>query len=438
MIERMKRFADTGNAVRFFLSFILAFALWAWVTNERDPEQTYRASQVPVSAFGLPENLELVGVVPAVDVTLQGPQSVIQTIDAASLTAEIDLEDVDSPGSYGRDVQVNVPDGIRKVTTDPKTVSIELDTVVSKTFQLEVLPPADVPRNLAVTNTNVEPGEVVVTGVQSNVDRVARVLAPVDLDEQTESFSQIVEPIAVDSNNEPVETVDVEPGNVRIRVEVEVRGKEVPVFVQCECDDAAEGYVVVGQPQANPANVIIDGPPELLDQVPFIYTTPISTSGFDRTTVVDNVPLDIASLPDGVSVDPMLVDVSIRVEQTTFTRTLENLPIEVLGTDTNTRVVVNPATINIEISGPREQLEQLEARDVAVVVDVSGLEIGAHQVRPRVVLPPEMTYNEQLPQVVVAIIDTTPTPGPTVAPTATATANPTATTEPAPTQTPEP
>jgi len=436
MIERMKRFADTGNAVRFFLSFILAFALWAWVTNERDPEQTYRASQVPVSAVGLPESLELVGAVPAVDVTLQGPSSVIQTIDAASLTAEIDLQGVDSPGSYEREVHVNVPDGIRKVTAEPETLSIELDTVVSKTFQLEVLPPADVPRNLAVTNTIVEPGEVVVTGIQSNVDRVARVLAPVDLIEQTESFSQLVEPIAVDLNNEPVETVEIEPGNVRVRVEIEVRGKEVPVFVQCECDDAAEGYVVVGQPQANPANVIIDGPPELLDQVPFIYTTPISTSGFDRTTVVDNVPLDIESLPDGVSVDPMLVDVSVRVEQTTFTRTLENLPIEVLGTDTNTRVVVNPATINIEISGPREQLEQLEARDVAVVVDVSGLEVGAHQVRPRVVLPPAMTYNEQLPQVVIAIIDTTPTPVPT--PTATATASPTATSEPVPTQAPNP
>ncbi|MGH9175733.1 MAG: hypothetical protein ACRD1H_15315, partial [Vicinamibacterales bacterium] len=61
MIERLRRFADTGNAVRFFLSFVLAFALWAWVTNERDPEQTYRASQVLVSAVGIPDGLELVG-----------------------------------------------------------------------------------------------------------------------------------------------------------------------------------------------------------------------------------------------------------------------------------------------------------------------------------------------------------------------------------------
>jgi YbbR domain-containing protein len=416
MIDRLRRFADTGNAVRFFLSFVIAFALWAWVTNERDPEQSYRASNLPVSVVGIPDHLELVGEVPDVNVTLQGPRSVIQTIDAASLTAEISLAGVDGPGEYSREVKVNVPDDIRKVTTEPETITVELDTVVSETFAVEVLPPADVPRNLAVTRTVADPAEVVVTGVQRDIDRVARVLAPIDLGEQSASFTQIVEPIAFDNENQRIETVEFEPSRVRVNVDVIVTGKEVPVFVQCDCASAAEGFVVLGQPQANPANVIIDGPPELLDQVPFIYTTPINTSGMDRTAILDNVPLDIESLPDGVTVDPTVVDVSIRIEQTTSTRMIENVPIQVLGVESDTRVVVNPATLSIEIIGPLDELEQLEERDIAIVVDVTGLPVGAHQVRPRVVLPPGMTYNEALPQVVVAIIDTTPTPAPTVRP----------------------
>lgn len=429
MIERFKRFADTGNAVRFFLSFILAFALWAWVTNERDPEQSFHASQVPVSAVGIPDDLELVGSIPAVDATLQGPQSVTQTLDAASLSAEINLEDVDGPGSYERRVHVNAPDGIRKVTTEPVTVTVELDTVITKSFAVETLPPADIPRSLTVTNITAEPQEVVVTGVRSNVDRVAKVLAPVNIAQQTESFSDLVSLVAVDENNIEVENVEIDPGNVRVRVDLELRGKEVPVFVQCNCDDVAEGYVVIGQPQANPANVIIDGDPALLEQVPYIYTTPVNTSGFDRTTVVNDVPLDVESLPEGVTVDPLFVDVSVRVEQTVFTQTLENVPIDVLGAPDNTRVVVNPATLNVEVSGPREQLDQLDPRDVAIVVDVTGLDIGAHQVRPQVVLPPALSYSEELPQVVVAIIDTSQPP---------VTTRPTPTSEPAPTPTPNP
>jgi len=424
MIDRLRRFADTGNAVRFFLSFVLAFALWAWVTNERDPEQSYRANFVPVSVVGLPDHLELVGEVPDVGVTLLGPRSVIQTIDAASLTAEINLEGVTDPGEYSREVKVRAPDGIRKVTADPDVITVELDTVVSETFAVEVLPPSDVPRNLAVTSTDIDPSEVIVTGVQRDVDQVARVLVPIDVGNQVSSFSQLVEPLAFDSQNQQINTVDIEPSRVRVNVEVIITGKEVPVFVQCECNSAAEGYVVLGQPQANPANVIIDGPQELLDQVPFIYTTVVNTAGLDRTTILDNVPLDIESLPDGITVDPTVVDVSVRVEQTTSSRLIENVPIQTLGAEANTRVVVNPATLSIEVSGTLDQLDQLEDRDISIVVDVTGLEVGAHQVRPRVVLPPGMTYNEALPQVVVAIIDTTPTP--------------TATQRPAPSPTPEP
>lgn len=430
MIERLRRFAGTGNAVRFFLSFILAFALWAWVTNERDPEQSYRASQVPVSAAGVPEGLELVGALPAVDVTLQGPRSVIQTIDAASLSAEVDLDDVDGPGQYKREIHVNAPDGIREIATEPTTITVELDTVVSRTFPVETLPPAAIPRSLTVTNITADPQEVVVTGVQSNVDRVARVLAPINIEDQTAPFSDLVSLVATDVNNVEVENVDIQPGSVRVRVDLEVRGKEVPVFVQCNCDAVAEGYVVIGQPQANPANVIIDGDPALLDQVPYIYTTSVDTSGFDRTTVVQDVPLDVASLPDGVTVDPVSVDVSVRVEQTAFTRTLENVPIDVLGAPQNTRVVINPPTLTVEISGPQEQLDQLQQRDVAIVVDLTGLNVGANQVRPRLLLPPGVTYTDELPQVVVAIIDASQPPAPT--------ARPTTTTAPAPPPTPAP
>jgi YbbR domain-containing protein len=225
--------------------------------------------------------------------------------------------------------------------------------------------------------------------------------------------------VATDENNVEVENVEIDPGSVRVRVDLEVRGKEVPVFVQCSCDNVAEGHIVVGQPQANPANVIIDGDQALLDQVPYIYTTPVDTSGLDETTVLQDVPLDLQSLPEGVTVDPTTVDVSIRIEQTLFTQTVENVPIEVIGAPENTRVVVNPATLNVEVSGPRSQLDQLQERDVAIVVDVTGLEVGAHQVRPKVVLPAGLTYTEELPQVVVAIIDTSQPPLPTARPTPT-------------------
>lgn len=428
MTSNIRRFLDTGNAVRFLLSFVAAFALWAWVTADRDPEQTYRANQIPVVVDNTPPGLELVGLPGAVDLTLQGPRSVIQTIDAGSIRAYIDLSSANDPGPYERRVRIDAPSGIRRITVQPETVTVELDTVVSKAFAIDVLEPEDVPRSVAITGASVSPANVVVTGVQQNVDRVARVILPVELRGQTESFTVEARPLAVDTNNVEVPSVEVQPNRVTVNVTLEVRGKEIPVFVRCECV-ALDGYEVIGQPVASPATVLVDGPRDALAQVQYIYTTPIDTSGLSEPSLLTDIPLDTSTIPEGVTVERLLVDVSVRVEQSLFSQVFEDVPIAILGATPDLDVSVSPQTVTVEIEGPREDIAALTPTDVAVVVDITGLDIGVHQLRPRVILPPRTRYSEPPPQVVVTIerIPPTPTPQPTATPTPTPTPSPTAT-----------
>lgn len=430
MIERLRRFADTGNAVRLLLSFICAFALWAWVTIDRDPEQTYRASQIPVVAENTPPDLELVGVLTPVDLTLQGPQSVIQTIDAGSIRAYLDLSGIDAPGTYERRVRIDAPGGVRRTTVQPETIIVELDTVVSKTFEVSIIAPEDVPRNLSLTGVSANPATVTVTGVQQNVDRVDRVILPFDLRGQTDSFTTEARPLAVDANNTEVPNVEVRPNRMSITVSLEVRGKEIPVFVRCECS-AQDGYEVVGQPLATPAVVLVDGPRDALAQVQYIYTTPINTSELSEPTVLNDVPLDTSTLPAGVQVERLLVDVSVRVEQSLFREDFVDVEVGVLNAPDDVEVTISPSTVSVTIEGPREDVAALVTQDVAVVVDLAGLDEGTHQLRPRVILPPRMRYIEPPPQVVVTITRIPPTPTPTRTPT------PTPTPTPAPTSTPE-
>src|SRR5262245_50400152 len=104
MISRIESAFTTANVVRYLLSFVLAFTLWAWVTAQRDPEQTYQANQLAITATNLADSLNLVGSLPTVDVRLEGPQSVIETIDTGSIQATIDMTGADAPGVYERDV----------------------------------------------------------------------------------------------------------------------------------------------------------------------------------------------------------------------------------------------------------------------------------------------------------------------------------------------
>lgn len=430
MIERLRRFADTGNAVRFLLSFVLAFALWAWVTIDNDPEQTYSASQVPIATQNLTSSLELVGTLPSVNVRLQGPRSVIQRIDAGAVVVTIDLADITAPGVYERTVNVSVPEGIRKVRTDPPKVSIELGSVVTRTLPVELLAPDEVARNLTVTAMDVEPRQVTVTGVQQSVDQVARIVVPVQVADQIDSFTFEATPEVIDANGAVVSRVDVEPSRVTVRVTLEVRGKVIPVFVDYD-RTTAEGYDVVGDPFATPNTVLIDGPRELLDEVTFMYTTQVRINDLTAPKVLTGVPLDTSMLPDGVTVEPELVDVSVRIEQTDAQMTFEGVEVEVLHAAEGDVVVVSPATIDVTITGPREDIAALTAADIAAVIDVEDLEAGSHQLRPLIVLPPRTRYTDPPPQVVVTISTPTrtpsPSPSPTVRPTSTATVTPTVT-----------
>jgi YbbR domain-containing protein len=417
MIERLRRFIDTGNLVRFLLSLILAFALWAWVTNEKDPEQTYLANGVQVMSVNRPDGLEVVNTLPKVDIKLQGPRSVIQTLDAGAIQAFVDLGGRDGPGSEVEKIHVDTPPGIRKSSVNPSETEVEMDTVTSKTFNLKLLSPDDLPKNLTVTETNVNVDQVTVTGVQRNVDRVAQVILPVEIGGRSDSFTTDAVPMPVDADNKPVEPVEVSPGRVTLTVSLEQRGKEIPVFVQCGCT-AAEGYAVVGQPSASPPTVLIDGPKEALDQVSYIYTTPVDTSALTSTRVFEGVQIETSSLPEGVTVEPQAVDVLVQIKQDVFSQMFRAVPVQVLNKDDSLTAVVSPQTIDITLEGPKEDVSALTVSDISVVVDIADLSAGTYQIRPRVILPPRIRYSDEPPEVTVTLSRPTP-PTPQPAPTAT-------------------
>lgn len=124
--NRVRRFLGTGSLVRFLVALILAFALWAWVTSENDPETERAIPAVQVSVEGLPQSLEVVGPLPTVAIRLQGPQSRVLPLESTRIQATVDLSDVNQPGSYTRTVEVDAPEGLRVREVTPETVTVQV------------------------------------------------------------------------------------------------------------------------------------------------------------------------------------------------------------------------------------------------------------------------------------------------------------------------
>lgn len=61
-----------------------------------------------------------------------------------------------------------------------------------------------------------------------------------------------------------------------------------------------------------------------------------------------------------------------------FTRTLTNIPVEIIGADRDFQYLITPATVDIVIRGSQEFINSMVGRDHRASVDVRGLQEGIH------------------------------------------------------------
>src|SRR5690606_15396926 len=139
---------------------------------------------------------------PTVNVTVKGPESVVQSMTSANVVPTIDLSHIDEAGDYEIEVEVEVPSGLRDVDVDPEVITVAVGTVVNREMDITIVEPVKPPATL--TSISVSSTVVNLIGVEHNVDRVARVEVPVVLSVRTESFSFTAQPTPYDENNLPM------------------------------------------------------------------------------------------------------------------------------------------------------------------------------------------------------------------------------------------
>lgn len=420
MGSRFRFRLTTANIGRLILSLLIAFGIWAFVTNERDPDRTRIVDPVEIEPVGLQDQFQIVDSLPSGRVTLKGPESVLSRTVDSQIRASVDMSGITEPDTYELEVDVEAPDGLREVSIEPDTVTVQVDTVVSETYDVTIVEPVNPPPTL--TAISVSPSQVRVVGVRQNVEQVDRVEVSVALSGRTESFNFTAQPIPYDINNRPMlDTVRVEPAEVQVAVEFEVRSLSVPVIVMCACTNESGDFEIRQLPGAVaiPSTVRIEGPEGLIAQVRGVPTVPVNIENLEVSGFLpDGAELDDSGLPEGVTLERRSVDVYVEIEQSV--QQISEQPVEVINAPPGTRVSLSPETVTYQLQGPAEVLAAIENDPPLVVVDLDGRDVGAHVLAPRVVLPPEVRIINLEPgevQVTIEALPPPPTPTPQPTPT---------------------
>lgn len=378
-------------------------------------EQTFtgvpvRGLNQPDSTYPLTQNLG------TVDVRYRLSADAVSVVTADSFAVTIDLSKYDmsqapAPQALAIDVRA-LANGLTVLNFSPRTVAVQIDRLGQKEVPV-VVDRGEVPDGLAIGTPRVNVSTVVATGPESQLSRVERAVARVQIFASGIDVHRQVDLVALDIDGRAVELVELNPGTVTVDIDVRTveTSKTVPVRPVLS-GSVADGYEITGV-QARPTVVTLFGVPEALASVEEVRTLPVLVTGLTETTSFDaqlTLPPD-TRLASGTSSEV----VSVEVQATSASRTFL-IGIVCQGAAQQIACLPDQSQLSLTVSGPAATLAQMQASDLVATVDVSGLSPGSYQLTPQVTLPSGVVLVSISPGTVSVVLQAPATPAPTPIP----------------------
>jgi YbbR domain-containing protein len=395
------------RAVRFLVrnwplklsALVFASLLYGMLVVSQN-ERTVDVS-VPVTAINQPPGVVLLSNLDSVtQVKFFAPQD-SAALDSSSFRATVDLSNVDPKvGRVLVPVHVEpIDDRIQVLQVQPSRINIDVDQLASRSVPV-VVEPGPLPSALDVRSPTLSIDSVTVKGPASQVRRVDRAEARIQIDPSGIDFDRDVELIPVDALGNELAPIEVEPATVRVRVAVftDRKTRTLPVTPDITGRPAA-GFELAAV-AIQPLVVSVEGDADQLAGLSSIDTAPVSIGG-----ATANVSTSVGLvLPTGVlALSGDSVRVTVVIRQVTATRTF-SAGIVLTGSRSDRVYSLSTDHILVTLGGSIADLDGLEGRSFNVQAAVAGLEPGRHQIAVVANLPAGLTLVAATPPSVVVTV----------------------------------
>jgi YbbR domain-containing protein len=328
-------------------------------------------------------------------------------VDSSTFRATVDLSEVD-PADGRVSVRVHVESidpRIQVLGSQPDQIVVQLDAFISRVVPVRaVIGP--IPSGLDIGDPVVEDEEVTVTGAASLVERIAEVQARFSVDASGIDVNRLVELLPVDLAGEVVSPIDVDPVSTRVRL---------PVFSDRQTRTLPIRPVVAGSPAAgfevasvtvDPLVVAVEGDIDDLAVLEVADTSPVTITGA-TSDVTSTATLE---LPDGVqALGTATVTVTVTLRPVTASRSFE-AGLILVGARADREYELSSDRVLVTIGGSIADLDRLSGSTLSLILDVTGLDAGSHEVSVSANLQTGLTLIGASPNSIVVTISLPPSP----------------------------
>lgn len=392
------------------VSLAFAISLYIFVTVEVDDskddsrifpgisQETQTLDDVPVEIKIDSDRYVVSGVPEFVSVTLEGANAVITPkIRQRNFSVFVDLEGLEE-GEHTVEVDYeNVPEEI-SVYIEPKTIDVYIEERSSESFPInvDIVNEDQLPTGYELGEPTVNPETVTITSSKNVIDQIAMVKVFVDVAGLTEPINNRELPINVYDSQGNELNVRIEPENTVLSLSVDNPNKTVPLEVTTE-NELPVGYKLTSI-EAEMDEVQVFATSDVLAGIEQISTKPIDLSEIKESGKL-KVPLNLGE--DVVS-DVEEVDVAVEIEQT---KEVEEVAIQIEGAEEGNIAFLNPSSpvMRVTAIGNEKDVKGVEAEDIQVLINASGLDAGEHQVPVSISGPANINYRGEYEEVTIEV-----------------------------------
>ena len=397
----------TNNLLLKILSLAIALAIWLLVANINDP--------VVVTSYDVPVTIQNSAYLESggktyqvleqqqmVTVILRGNSSVVEnrTGDIQAVADLTQIVDMDTTP-----VMVPVTATCDRVAAEdisvvPAAIGIEIEDMVSKDFTITVTAGDTTPSaDYEVGTMEANPEKVTITGPESLIDKIDRVMAEVDTTPMNEDTTITSRLIIYDKNQDTLDETemnylkfDIGQPVVDIHVDLwRVRG-DIQLAVNYS-GSPAPGYQV-GDVTITPSTISVAGTDEALAQLAVegntieIPADAVVLEGQDsdvetRLTLSEYMPDDLVVANN---VETAIVNVSIIPEGSQeFRVATRDITIENL--DDKLRLVFDTDSVTVRVRETGGQINDLTADEISLSADMKDRGAGDYEIQLEADLP---------------------------------------------------
>ena len=307
-MKLLDRLIRKENLWARIFSLLIACGLWVYVMTDQNPI-VERSVEVRLQQVNLPENMMVFNLPENVIVKVRGTRTKLTDSVANRINASIDLKNV-TEGQQNLPVNVRFNDG-EVISMTPSEISVYVDTVSEKKVPVTTRIVGAVSTDMTIGSSVITPPTVTIRGATHRIDKVNKVVAPIDVSDHLTNFTAESDLVAVSDDGYDIPNMKIIPERVMVQANMVSQMLSMDVPVKLATGGELPDGITVTKAEILPDKVRITAPPSVLKELKELKTKPVDITQLNGSRVVA-AELD---LPEKVIPEIRSVQIRFSVER---------------------------------------------------------------------------------------------------------------------------